>query len=245
MTRPRTRSARSLPVHRLRRRPPFFAPVPLRTRRDGWTVARQCAFLAQLYLTGSVRTAAARVGMSRASAYRLRARGDAAGFAQAWDHVLTPPSAAQPASVPSPGQRDDRPDLRPDFRPDFRKVTLGALFRQLETGLVKPVFYRGQMRGIREKADNSVLFRLLRRADALAARGERMGAGEAAGISKIGVVSVTRAGGETARATGSDRPPQHQPVPRFAHGNGTNRSTRLTARAECGPSRQTHNEGSA
>lgn len=229
------------PVHRLRRRPPFFAPVPLRTRRDGWTVARQCAFLAQLYLTGSVRTAAARVGMSRASAYRLRARGDAAGFARAWDHVLTPPSAAQPASVPSAGQRDDRPDLRPDFR----KVTLGALFRQLETGLVKPVFYRGQMRGIREKADNSVLFRLLRRADALAARGERAGAGEGAEISKTGVVSVTPAGGRTAGARGSDRPPQHQPTPLPAHGNGTNHSTRLTARAECGPSRQTHNEGSA
>ena len=174
--------ARKRPAHRLRRRPPFFHPVPLRSRRDGWTVHRQCGFLAQLYLTGSVREAARRVGMSRASAYRLRARAGAEGFAAAWDHVLAPPGAGRLAR------------RRRDFRPDFRKVTLEALLRRAETGLAQPVLYRGAFRSIREKPDNSALFRLLGRADALAARGARAGAGKAAEISETGVVGVTPAG---------------------------------------------------
>ncbi|GAB5348881.1 hypothetical protein [Alteriqipengyuania sp. 357] len=61
-------------AHHVRRRPGWFRPVPLRARRDGWSPWRQCAFLAQLYFTGSVAAAARRVGMSRASAYRLRER---------------------------------------------------------------------------------------------------------------------------------------------------------------------------
>ena len=60
------------PAHRLRRKPPFFLPVLLRSREDGWRVVRQCEFLAQFYLTGSVAAAACKVGMSRASVYRLR-----------------------------------------------------------------------------------------------------------------------------------------------------------------------------
>lgn len=67
-------SIRIAPAHRVRRRPPFFHPVPVRARADGWTETRQCGFLAQLYLTGAVGAAARSVGMTRASAYRLRAR---------------------------------------------------------------------------------------------------------------------------------------------------------------------------
>ena len=78
------------PAHRLRRKPPFFHPVLLRPREDGWSVVRQCEFLAQLYLTGSVAAAARKVGMSRASAYRLRKRAGAEGFAHACDAVLVP-----------------------------------------------------------------------------------------------------------------------------------------------------------
>ena len=66
------------PTHRLR--PGWFRPVPLRSRRDGWSAERQCAFLAQLYLTRSVTSAARAVGMSRASAYRLREREEAESF---------------------------------------------------------------------------------------------------------------------------------------------------------------------
>lgn len=60
-------------------------PVPLRPRDDGWTPARQRAFLEALASCGSVAAAARRVGMSRESAYALRRRADARGFAQAWD----------------------------------------------------------------------------------------------------------------------------------------------------------------
>ncbi|MGB3796889.1 MAG: hypothetical protein WA957_11365, partial [Alteraurantiacibacter sp.] len=79
------------PAHRARRKPSFFHPVPLRARRDGWTVWRQCEFLAQLYLTGSATAAARKVGMSRASAYRLREREGAQGFVHAWDSIFVPP----------------------------------------------------------------------------------------------------------------------------------------------------------
>lgn len=72
-----TRPAK-IPAHRARRRPLFFSPVPLRTRRDGWSVERQCGFLAQPYATGSVALAARAVGMSRNAAYRLRTREGAA-----------------------------------------------------------------------------------------------------------------------------------------------------------------------
>lgn len=149
------------PVHRLRRKPPFFHPVPLRARRDGWSVVRQCAFLAQLYLTGSAAAAAQAVGMSRASAYRLRARAEAQGFAHAWDVVLAPPGAGR---VGAPAT-------------DWRKVTLEALIARVSAGLVQPQIYRGQMVGIRRKADNSALLRLIARADARAAIRDRQGAG--------------------------------------------------------------------
>lgn len=57
-------------------------------RRDGWTGERQLAFLAILSRTGSVAKAAAAVGMSRESAYRLRARPAGALFALQWDHAV-------------------------------------------------------------------------------------------------------------------------------------------------------------
>ena len=134
-------------AHRLRRRPGWFRPVPLRARRDGWSVARQCAFLARLYVTGSVAAAARHVGMSRASAYRLRESEGAQSFAHAWDRVLTPPGSGHVARL----------------RDDFRKVTDAALLARLETPLVQPVLYRGRMVGIRRKPDRAALVRLLRR----------------------------------------------------------------------------------
>ena len=143
------------PAHRVRRRPPFFHPVPLRARRDGWSEMRQCAFLAELYLTGSVASAARAVGMARNSAYRLRSRPDAASFAHAWDSVLAPLGSGR---LPAP-------------KVDWRKVTHAALVERLETGLIQPLLHRGRMTAIRRKPDNSALFRLLRRLDAVAARG--------------------------------------------------------------------------
>lgn len=142
-----TRFARKRRPHQCRKRPPFFRPVPLRARADGWSEERQCGFLAALYVTGSVAAAARSVGMSRESAFRLRARRGAESFARAWDRVLTPPGSGH---VPPPKE-------------DFRKVTLEELNRRLITDLVQPVVYRGRMCAIRRKPDDSALFRLLRR----------------------------------------------------------------------------------
>jgi hypothetical protein len=133
--------------HRLRRRPGWFRPVPLRSRRDGWSEVRQCAFLVQLYFTGSATAAAKAVGMSRASAYRLRERPGAESFAFAWDRVLSLPGWGHPVAA----------------KEDFRKVTNATLLARLESDLVQPVVYRGAMVHIRRKPDDSALFRLLRR----------------------------------------------------------------------------------
>lgn len=139
-----------LHAHFLRRKPPFFHPVPLQARRDGWSVARQCHFLAQLYLTGSVTTAARDVAMSRASAYRLRKREGAESFAHAWDSIFVPPGMQHPAKA----------------KVDWRKVTNPTLIWWMEWGLVRPEVWQGRMTGIRQKPENSALLRLLRRHDA-------------------------------------------------------------------------------
>lgn len=119
----------------------------LRARADGWSETRQCEFLAQLYVTGSVAAAARAVGTTRMSAYRLRNRPDAESFAAMWDRVLTPPGDGH---CPKP-------------KPDFRKVTLATLMGWLETGFVRPVIYRGRMCQIARRPDDSTLLRLLRR----------------------------------------------------------------------------------
>jgi hypothetical protein len=62
--------------------------IPLRARHDGWTPARQRAFLAALADTGGVAAAARRVGMSKAAAYKLRRHPLAAAFRDAWDAAL-------------------------------------------------------------------------------------------------------------------------------------------------------------
>jgi len=55
-----------------------------RIRSDGWTVERQIAFLEMLARTRSVTAGARAAGMSRESAYRLRARDPRGLFAAAW-----------------------------------------------------------------------------------------------------------------------------------------------------------------
>lgn len=130
-----------------RRRPPFFRPVPTRSRCDGWTETRQCLFLAELYLSGTVSTAARKVDMSRMSAYRLRGRPDAHSFARAWDYVLMPPGSGR----------------MPAERTDWRKVTQSDLVERVEAGFAQPVIYRGKVTAIRRKPDISALLRLVRR----------------------------------------------------------------------------------
>jgi hypothetical protein len=68
--------------------PPAFAPVAVRYRHDGWTPAKQTAFIEALADTACVVEAAARVGMSAESAYRLRRHAGATAFVNAWDAAL-------------------------------------------------------------------------------------------------------------------------------------------------------------
>ena len=67
---------------------PPFLPVPLRTRKDGWTPARQARFIALLAETACVRKAAQLVGLTRESAYRLRKHRGAGSFRIAWDTAV-------------------------------------------------------------------------------------------------------------------------------------------------------------
>jgi len=63
-----------------------FTPVPRRRERaNGWTSDRQHAFVWALARLPSVAAAARSVGMSPASAHRLRNAPGAKAFAQAWD----------------------------------------------------------------------------------------------------------------------------------------------------------------
>lgn len=69
--------------------PLVFTPVPTSsTRHDGWTPARQAAFIYLLAQHGGVSAAARTVGMTSQSANRLRKRPGAESFAAAWDAAL-------------------------------------------------------------------------------------------------------------------------------------------------------------
>lgn len=56
-----------------------------RHRSDGWSTDVQCRFIEALALTGSVTAAAQAVDRHLSSAYRLRARPEAAAFRAAWN----------------------------------------------------------------------------------------------------------------------------------------------------------------
>lgn len=69
--------------------PPRFTPVPMqRKRRNGWTPAKQRAFIAALCQWGSAAAAARAVGMSARSAYRLLDKDHSLSFARAWDRAV-------------------------------------------------------------------------------------------------------------------------------------------------------------
>lgn len=110
------------------RRLPAFVPVPLRARADGWTPWRQAAFLGLLAETGSVRSAAQRVGMTRETAYRLRQRCGAKSFTSAWDAIVQRLRGA--------------PDL------PKRKVTHFELVERAIHGTLRPVLYREQFKTV-------------------------------------------------------------------------------------------------
>jgi hypothetical protein len=117
----------------------IFAPGPARVRHDGWTIERQRAFIAALAEGLHVGAAAARAGMSRKSAYALRARPGGETFAAAWAVAVAAASRRRCES------------RRP-----------GEWERGVE-GLLRPIRYRGRITAWDRRYDGAALLRLLRR----------------------------------------------------------------------------------
>jgi hypothetical protein len=124
-------------------RVPAFTPVPLRARADGWTPLRQAEFLGLLAETRCIKSAAERVGMSRASAYGLRRKPGAEEFVAAWDAIFGAPGPPRP------------------------KFTLEALFQRIRQGRYHPVLRSGRYVGTIKKPDNRALLQALARLDRL------------------------------------------------------------------------------
>ena len=114
-----------------------FDPVPVRRRHDGWAPDKQIAFIEALAESGCVDEACKRVGMGRASAYALRARGDAIAFRLAWDAAL-------------------------DHA--IRALTDAAFSRALH-GVARPVYFQGEQVGERRYYDERLTMFLLRYRD--------------------------------------------------------------------------------
>ena len=126
--------------------PPFlrFAPVPLRAQHNGWTAPRQLRFVLDLARGAGPSEAAKRLGMTRQSAYNLRKRPGAEGFAAAWDEAQDFARRARAAASHSVANNGG-----------------------IETILV-PRHYRGRLIGFVQREDMSGAMRLLGRLDRLA-----------------------------------------------------------------------------
>jgi len=123
-----------------RHRAPAFVPVPTRARADGWTPEAQARFITALSKTRSVSAAAQSVGLSRASAYKLRQHPQAHSFAAAWDAAC-----------------HDYGQIKP------RKLTLPAQWSHALEPLIQPPPLTRPDAPIRWKIDNKPLLILLRR----------------------------------------------------------------------------------
>lgn len=123
---------------------PAFQPVP-RKSKHGWTPERQAQFLAHLAATGSVTLAAKSCGLSRESAYALRAAPKAASFAAAWDKAVQIGISALKAE---------------------------AIDRAIN-GTREPVWHAGKQVGTRLRYNNQLTMRLLTHYDRPAATPEQ------------------------------------------------------------------------
>ncbi|MEP6785060.1 MAG: hypothetical protein ABI898_04880 [Sphingomonadales bacterium] len=119
-----------------------FDPVPVAARHDGWTPDKQRGFIDALALCGCVSAAARHVGMTPRSAWRLRERADATGFAAAWDKALT----------------------------EGRRRTLEIAIPRAIYGERIPVFYGGRQIGEKVRYDNRLAIAVLNRHAAELAR---------------------------------------------------------------------------
>jgi hypothetical protein len=108
--------------------------LPARIRHDGWTAARQAAFLRAFAACGTVSAASRTVGMSRQSVYDLCARPSAIAFRKAFDAA-----------------RDCTGGLIED----------GAAERSIY-GVPRPIFYKGEQVGEWREYDERLTMFLLR-----------------------------------------------------------------------------------
>ncbi len=144
--------------------PPFHA-VPLRHRADGWAPVRQAEFIGHLAATRSVAAAARGVSMARETAYRLRARPGAEGFAAAWDVAL--------GSVRSEAGRarlEAALAAARAARQADRKVTIPELEWRVASGIWQVMLRGGRYVGVVRKPDETALLALLSRTRAAAGR---------------------------------------------------------------------------
>ena len=111
-----------------------FEPAQLRPRHDGWTAARQIAFIEILAATKCVDEACRRVGMSDTSAYELRNRPCGAAFSKAWDLAL-------------------------EFQLD--RLEQAAIERSIN-GVPRPIFHKGEQVGEWRHYDERLTMFLLR-----------------------------------------------------------------------------------
>jgi hypothetical protein len=114
-----------------------FDPVVLRERADGWLPEKQIEFIHALAECGCVRDACKRVGLSEASARRLRNRPDATAFRRAWRAALAHATT---------------------------RLSEAAFSRALH-GVRRPIFYKGELIGERVYYDERLTQFLLRHLD--------------------------------------------------------------------------------
>ena len=126
---------------------PAFDSVPVKYRHDGWTPARQKAFIGALADTGSVSRAARYVNMSPEGAYYLRRRPGSESFRRAWEAAL---------------------DLGVQRLKDI------AYERAID-GQLSPVFVAGKLKGFRRIRNDRLLMFCLRM-NARDERGKRLSA---------------------------------------------------------------------
>lgn len=158
----------------------LFSSALRRARRDGWTPARQQAFIDALTYTRNVGRAAAAVGLSRASAYRLRDAPGAEDFARAWAEAVARPMASRGNEIDA------------------------AL-----NGAPTPYFYGGLQRGEYRRYDDRALIRLVNAAlRARRSRATVRPSSPAAGDEPLSpsAVDQTRYNGFTSQRPRSKRP---------------------------------------
>ncbi len=120
-----------------------FEPAPVRARSDGWNAGVQQRFVLHLAKGAGPGEAARHVGRSKQTAYALRARPSAEGFAVAWDAAVAFACHARTAG---------------------RSPTAAFTDSGLEM-LMVPRFYRGRLIGFVQREDVHGAMRRLRMMD--------------------------------------------------------------------------------